>query len=183
MRNRTSRQAFAKSLRKSSSRESQRYSNFCAFSQRPESFVQTQISFPAAVHRPAEIRLRNTTRLQSLARRNSRRASIGNARNRSAKRHATIGDRRVERFGYAFDPFGGLAKRGGNRSLRRLVAIRNRDLGILQSRQLFFQPLDSLPGLGEFVSNGDCRHYRQPGVADLAEFGAQSIDTIIELAR
>src|SRR6516164_9491230 len=160
MRNRTSRQAFAKSLRKSSSRESQRYSNFCAFSQRPESFVQTQISFPAPGSLAGANSIRNTTRLQSLARRNSRRASIGNPRNRLAKRHATIGDRRVERFGYAFDPFGGLAKRSGNRSLHRLVAIGNRDLGILQSRELFFQPLDSLPGLGEFVSDGDCRHYR-----------------------
>src|SRR5690242_18935239 len=48
---------------------------------------------------------------------------------------------------------------------------------------LFFEPLDALPSLGKFVSDGDRRHHGRPGVADLAEFGAQVVDAIVELAR
>jgi len=100
-----------------------------------------------------------------------------------AERDTAICDRRIKRFGYVFDPLGGFAERGCNRRLRRFVAIGNRDLGVLQSRELFFESSDAQPGLGKFVGDGNCRHHRQPRVAYLTEFGPQIIDAIIELAR
>src|SRR5262249_54458118 len=49
--------------------------------------------------------------------------------------------------------------------------------------KFLFEPLDALACLGEFVGDGDCSHHGQPRVADLAEFAAQPIDPVVELAR
>jgi hypothetical protein len=40
-----------------------------------------------------------------------------------------------------------------------------------------------LSGLGKLISDRDCRHDGEPGIADLAEFAAQLIDAIVEFAR
>ena len=64
-----------------------------------------------------------------------------------------------------------------------LLAIGARHLRLLDRHQFFLQTPEPQAHLAKFVGYGQCRHHRQPGVADLAEFGAQRFDANVKLAR
>ena len=53
---------------------------------------------------------------------------------------------------------------------------------LLHRGQFLLQTLDAHAHLGQFVGDGERRHHGEPGVADLAEFGAQALDARVEIA-
>src|SRR5581483_9810664 len=100
-----------------------------------------------------------------------------------AARNVAAVDTLVELLSDDLDALGGGAERGRDRGLRRLAAIGRNHAGVLQGRKFLLQALESLPRLGELVRDGQRGHHGQSGIADLAEFAAQSADAHVEIAR
>src|SRR6185312_10309600 len=94
-----------------------------------------------------------------------------------------LGNRLVQAFGEVLDALGRRIERGDNRGLRRLAMVGRGDARIAQRRQLRLEPLQLFLRLRELVGERERRHDREPGVADLAEAGAQRGDARVQFLR